>query len=163
MFWPILAGPCNDMRTPWTTTILLLALGACAAPQSQPVASSQPCFQEGMASWDSPQASPRSTAAGETHDAGALTAAHPSLPFGTQVLVTNLATGRSVVVRINDRGPHGRGRIIDLSTAAAKALDMRQDGVARVRVEVYHPTGPAASPAVATTDAACLLRHTTGS
>ena len=140
--------------------MVLLGLGACAAPQSQPVASRQPCFEEGMASWYSPQASPRPTADGETHQAGALTAAHPSLPFGTQVLVTNLATGRSVVVRINDRGPHARGRIIDLSTAAAKALDMRLDGVARVRVEIYHPTGPVASPAVATADTACLLPHT---
>jgi rare lipoprotein A len=151
------------MRTPWITILLLLALEACAAPQSQPVASSQPCFQEGMASWYSPQASPKPTAAGETHDAGALTAAHPSLPFGTQVLVTDLATGRSVVVRINDRGPHARGRIIDLSTAAAKALDMRQDGVTRVRVELYRAAGAAASPAVASTDAACLLPHSTES
>jgi rare lipoprotein A len=79
------------------------------------------------------------------------------------VLVTNLTTGRSVVVRINVRGPHARGRIIDLSAAAAKALDMRQDGVTRVRLEIYRPPGATASEAVATTDAACLLPRTTES
>ena len=152
------------MRAGWTTCLLLLALGACAAPQVKTAAPGQPCVQEGEASWYTPQASPNPTANGETQGAAAaLTAAHPTLPFGTQVLVTNLETGRSVVVRINDRGPHDRGRIIDLSAAAAKALDMRQDGVAHVRLEIYRPGGATATPAVATTDAACLLPHTTGS
>jgi rare lipoprotein A len=152
------------MHAGWTTTLLLLALGACATPKVQTAAPSPPCVQEGMASWYTPQASPNPTADGETHGAAAaLTAAHLTLPFGTQVLVTDLETGRSVVVRINDRGPHDRGRIIDLSTAAAKALNMRQDGVTRVRLEIYHPGGPTATPAVATTDAACLLPHTIGS
>jgi rare lipoprotein A len=149
------------MRAGWTTCLLLLALGACAAPGVQQTATpSQPCVQQGVASWYSPQANQKPTANGESRDASALTAAHPSLPFGTQVLVTNLETGKSVVVRINDRGPVARGRIIDLSPAAAKALDMRQDGVARVRLEIYHPPGATASAAVATTDAACLLPHT---
>jgi peptidoglycan lytic transglycosylase len=95
--------------------------------------------------------------------ASALTAAHPSLPFGTQIVVTNLTTGRSVVVRINDRGPVARGRIIDLSTAAAKALDMRQDGLARVRLELYHPPGATASGSGAAAGEACLLPHATES
>jgi rare lipoprotein A len=164
MFRPRLACSCNDMRTNWTTVLLLLALGACAAPQGQPVASNPPpCFQEGEASWYRPQASNRPTADGETHIGGALTAAHPSLPFGTQVRVTNLDTGRSVVVRINDRGPVARGRIIDLSPSAAKALDMRQDGLARVRLEIAHAGSATASPAIATTDAACPLPRTTES
>jgi rare lipoprotein A len=64
-----------------------------------------------------------------------LVAAHRSLPFGTSVQVTALETGQSVVVRINDRGPFGRGRIIDLSRAALDLLGMRRDGVARVRLE----------------------------
>jgi rare lipoprotein A len=149
------------MRTPWTACLILLLLGACAAPQGQPVASGQsPCFQEGEASWYHPQASNRPTAAGETHIADALTAAHRSLPFGTRVRVTNLDTGRSVVVRINDRGPVARGRIVDLSAAAAKALDMRQDGVARVRLEIDHPGSATASPAMVATEAACPLPHT---
>jgi rare lipoprotein A len=64
-----------------------------------------------------------------------LVAAHRSLPFGTEVQVTAIETGQSVVVRINDRGPFGRGRIIDLSRVAADELGMRHDGVARVRIE----------------------------
>lgn len=147
------------MRAAWKPCLLLLALGACAGPRVQTAAPSQPCIQEGVASWYSPQAGQRRTADGERHDGPALTAAHPSLPFGTQVLVTNLATGLSVVVRINDRGPVVRGRIIDLSTAAAKALDMRQDGLARVRLEPYHPTGATTSDSVATTGAECPLPH----
>jgi rare lipoprotein A len=67
-------------------------------------------------------------------------AAHRSLPFGTFVLVTAIETGQSIVVRINDRGPFGRGRIIDLSRAAADQLGIRHDGVARVQLE---PAGSA--------------------
>lgn len=74
------------------------------------------------------------TANGETADPGALTAAHPSLPFGTRVMVENLGNGRSVEVRINDRGPHGGRRIIDLSRAAAKRLGFIAAGTARVHV-----------------------------
>jgi len=74
------------------------------------------------------------TANGEYANASGLTAAHKSLPFGTQVRVTNHQTGRSVVVRINDRGPFVRGRIIDLTPAGARALGM--DGLAHVSVEV---------------------------
>ncbi len=74
------------------------------------------------------------TADGERMQPGAMTAAHPSLPFGTQVRVTNKRTGRSVVVRINDRGPFVHGRIIDLSPAAAHAIGV--SGVAPVTVDV---------------------------
>lgn len=74
------------------------------------------------------------TASGETMDGDDLTAAHPSLPLGTHVLVENLDNGRSVVVRINDRGPFTPNRIIDVSKAAAEKLDMVADGVANVRV-----------------------------
>jgi rare lipoprotein A len=65
----------------------------------------------------------------------ALTAAHRTLPLGSYVRVTNPATSRSVVVRINDRGPYARGRVIDLSMAAANVLDMRHAGTARVKIE----------------------------
>jgi rare lipoprotein A len=75
------------------------------------------------------------TASGERSGPGELTAAHRTLPFGTRVVVTNLRNGRSVTVRINDRGPYGRGRIIDVSTAAARELGMMQSGTAMVRVE----------------------------
>jgi peptidoglycan lytic transglycosylase len=74
------------------------------------------------------------TASGEAFDKNALTAAHRSLPFGTRLEVTNLENDRSVVVRVNDRGPFVRGRIVDLSLAAAKAVGMTKDGVTRVRL-----------------------------
>ena len=76
------------------------------------------------------------TASGERCNPNALTAAHRSLPFGTRVKVENLKTGRSIVVRINDRGPFVRGRIIDLTKAAARRLGIIGTGVARVRVTV---------------------------
>ena len=80
----------------------------------------------------------RKTASGERFNQRKMTAAHRSLPFGTRVRVTNLSNGKSVVVRINDRGPFGRdrSRIIDLSKAAARQLDFIPDGVTRVTVEV---------------------------
>ena len=77
-----------------------------------------------------------STASGERFSAGAYTAAHRSLPFGTRVRVTNTRTGRSVVVRINDRGPFVGGRSIDLSTGAARAIGLTETGVGTVRMDV---------------------------
>jgi rare lipoprotein A len=90
---------------------------------------------EGIASfyWQS-----RKTASGERFDRTALTAAHRTLPFDTRARVTHLKSGRSVVVRINDRGPFRPGRIIDLSPAAARAIGLDGDGLARVSVEVVH-------------------------
>ncbi|MER3522465.1 MAG: septal ring lytic transglycosylase RlpA family lipoprotein [Thermus sp.] len=87
-----------------------------------PVASGGKHPEEGLAVWYGPGFHGRKTASGEVYDMHALTAAHPSLPFGTRVRVTNLKTGKSVVVRINDRGPFGGRYIIDLSYAAAKAI-----------------------------------------
>ena len=75
------------------------------------------------------------TASGARHNAGAMTAAHRTLPFGSHVKVTNLSNGRSAVVVVNDRGPFIRGRVIDISTRAAEALGFRNAGVARVRVD----------------------------
>ena len=74
------------------------------------------------------------TANGERFDPMGFTAAHRTLPFGTRVLVTDIKTGKSVIVRINDRGPHQRGRLIDLSLGAAKAVGLTRSGVARVRI-----------------------------
>ena len=85
-----------------------------------------------MATWYGPGFHGRKTASGERFNAGAMTAAHRSLPFGSQVQVTNEATGRSVVVRINDRGPYRHGAVIDLSRGSASALGM--SGTARVRL-----------------------------
>ncbi|TBH21080.1 septal ring lytic transglycosylase RlpA family protein [Thermus thermamylovorans] len=90
--------------------------------------------QEGLAVWYGPGFHGRRTASGERYDMHALTAAHPTLPFGTRVRVTNLKNGKSVVVRINDRGPFGGRYIIDLSYAAAKAIGALS--ATRVRLEV---------------------------
>jgi rare lipoprotein A len=89
-------------------------------------------LQTGKASWYDFHG--QTTANGETMDRGALTAAHKTLPLGSMVVVQNVGNGREVEVRINDRGPFGRGRIIDLSKAAAAQIDMLGDGVAKVIV-----------------------------
>ncbi|NSW76130.1 MAG: septal ring lytic transglycosylase RlpA family protein [Candidatus Atribacteria bacterium] len=91
---------------------------------------------EGMASWCNIRFHGRRTALGEEHDAYAFTAAHRELPFGSVVLVTSLETGKKVIVRINDRGPWRKGRLVDLSLAAAKVLGIQRDGVEKVRLEV---------------------------
>jgi len=90
----------------------------------------------GWASWYGPGFDGNPSASGELFDANAMTAAHKSLPFGTQVKVTNLDNGRSIIVRINDRGPYAGDRIIDLSYGAAQMLGMLNTGVAPVRLEV---------------------------
>ena len=90
---------------------------------------------EGMASFYGPGFEGHLTASGERFDPHALTAAHRTLPFGTRVRVTNLENGRSVVVRINDRGPYAHARIIDVSLEAARRLDLLRRGVGRVRLE----------------------------
>jgi rare lipoprotein A len=95
--------------------------------------------QEGKASWYGREQHGHLTANGERFDMYALTAAHRTLHMNTHVRVTNLHNGRSCVVRINDRGPYSRGRIIDVSYAAAKQLGMIDAGVALVRVEVLAP------------------------
>ena len=90
----------------------------------------------GQASWYGPGFHGRLTANGERYNQNAMTAAHPSLKFGTRVKVTNLNNGRSVIVRINDRGPYAGGRVIDLSAAAARSLKMINSGVAPVEVTI---------------------------
>lgn len=92
--------------------------------------------QEGVISWYGAAFQGRPTASGERFDSNDYTMAHPTLPFGTEVLVTNLRNGRSVVVRVNDRGPHVGQRIADLSRAAAAQLGMVKRGVVRARIEV---------------------------
>jgi rare lipoprotein A len=96
--------------------------------------------QLGHASWYSLPAN--TTANGEKMDPNELTAAHRSLPFGTMVLVENLTNGRSVVVRINDRGPVVPGRIIDLSYNTAQVLQFKSQGLQRVRLDVIQAMAP---------------------
>lgn len=92
--------------------------------------------ETGIASFYGAKYHGKPTASGELFDMNVLTAAHPKLAFGTRVLVTHLENNRSVIVRINDRGPFVPGRVIDLSQAAAKELQLLQSGLARVKIEV---------------------------
>jgi rare lipoprotein A len=90
----------------------------------------------GLASWYGQRHHGQATASGELFDMNKLTAAHRTLPFGTRLKVTNVDNGRSVVVRVNDRGPWVKDRVIDVSRAAGRALGMTGEGVARVEVVV---------------------------
>jgi rare lipoprotein A (peptidoglycan hydrolase) len=104
--------------------------------EQAPPATSQPTMMEtGVASWYGPKFHGKLTASGEVFNQEKFTAAHQTLPWGSRVKVTNLANGKSVDVRINDRGPFGKGRIIDLSRAAARALGIVGRGLTTVRVE----------------------------
>jgi rare lipoprotein A len=100
----------------------------------------------GWASWYGKDFHGRRTASGAVYDMYQLTAAHQTLPLGTAVMVTHLNSGKSVMVTVNDRGPFVKGRIIDLSYAAAQALGMVEEGVARVRVEVFDKKAAPISP-----------------
>jgi rare lipoprotein A len=97
--------------------------------------------QAGVASWYGPRFHGKRTANGEIYNQHALTAAHRTLPLGTKVLVTNIETGESVEVRINDRGPYKYGRIIDLSYAAARQISIWAAGTAPVQVSVLNSEG----------------------
>lgn len=108
------------------------ALAAASPGNGQPIFS-----QTGIASWYGRRHQGRLTASGQPFDASSLTAAHRTLPFGTILRVTDLKTKRVVKVRVNDRGPYVRGRVIDLSRAAGKALGMTRSGTAPVRIEVF--------------------------
>jgi rare lipoprotein A len=117
-----------------------------AAPRPAERATSRPARAVvGVASWYGPRHQGHPTASGEPFDMRALTAAHRTLPLGTRVRVTSLENGRSVVVRLTDRGPYVPGRLIDLSYAAGRALGMVGQGLARVRVEPV-PTVPDDEP-----------------
>ena len=105
--------------------------------------------EQGVASWYGPDFHGGRTATGETYDMNAMTGAHPTLPLPAWVRVTNLENGRSVVVRLNDRGPFAKGRIIDLSRAAAEQLDMIRTGTARVEVQSLAAGSPAPPAATA--------------
>lgn len=105
--------------------------------------------ERGVASWYGPDFHAKATSSGEPYDMFAMTAAHKTLPIPAYARVTNLANGRSVVVRINDRGPFVANRIIDLSYTAAHKLDMWRAGTAFVEVEVITPESPGGAPPAA--------------
>lgn len=117
--------------------------------------------QEGEASWYGPGFHGKQTASGEIYDMEAMTAAHPELPFGSRLRVVNLDNGLETHVRINDRGPFARNRVLDLSRAAAREIDMLGPGTARVRIEVLdavaEPSPRRAAP-VAIPDSCTLVQ-----
>jgi rare lipoprotein A len=125
---------------------LLIAFIAChhhhetEAPEQPKQPKQEPEAQifVGLASYYGVEMTNQVTASGERFDPNGLTAAHRTLPFGTKVMVTNLENNRSVIVTITDRGPERKDRLIDLSFAAARELDMLTVGVVKVRVEVVH-------------------------
>ena len=139
----------------------LLLLAACAEQALPPPATAslpppaatapdQPFFtQVGTASWYGGFHHGRKTASGERFNMNDLTAAHRAVKLGTVLRVTNLDNGRTTTVRVNDRGPYVNNRIIDLSAAAARELGMKQDGLARVRIEAYVADQVPGGPAVA--------------
>ena len=134
------------------TVLMVVSLGAAQRPTSSesvktgsktetPVpgkTSRTKPYQIGTASWYGSYFQGRATASGEPYDMYDLTAAHPTLPLGSWVRVTNLRNGRAVVVRINDRGPVVPGRIIDLSYNTARVLRFSSEGLQRVRLDVVH-------------------------
>jgi rare lipoprotein A len=136
------------MKLRLASLLLVGMLGACSTapePVSPPPAALMPdtqvakhdegqLIEVGPATWYGPHHQGKKTASGEIFDMNALTAAHRTLPFGTWVLVTNLANGRSVKVRVNDRGPNRPGAVIDLSSKAAEAIGLLHAGIATVSV-----------------------------
>lgn len=130
----------------YLTLICVLAISGCSPKETgeqsnskqggQGASITKPMHKEvGEASWYGPGLQGKQTANGDTFNQKELTAAHPSLPMGTKAKVTNLENGNKVEVTINDRGPFAEDRVMDLSRAAAKKLDMEEDGTTQVKIE----------------------------
>ena len=115
-----------------TDAAALPAVAASAIPLADIIEETE--IDGGMASYYGNELAGNRTANGERFDPGELAAAHRTLPFGSMVRVTNMSTGDSVIVRINDRGPFSRGRVIDVSHAAAREIGMQRSGTARVKL-----------------------------
>jgi rare lipoprotein A len=145
--WPasmnVLVDGCRNIAG----ALALLSLAACTIPAGKvqvprgPTPGSR-ASQTGVASWYGPGFHGQATASGAIYDQNDFTAAHQTLPLGARVLVTNLKNGKFVEVLVNDRGPFAKGRIIDLSYAAAHSIDMIGPGTAPVRIEVLEAPRP---------------------
>ncbi len=117
------------------STLIMLIITSTVLAQEENI-----MFQKGLASWYSPSLAGARTASGEAYVPTKLTAAHRTLPFGTFVRVTNLHNDKSIVVRINDRGPFINGRVIDLSQSAADYIGMTRQGIAQVKIDLSTPS-----------------------
>ena len=132
VFWLRPLGPLSIL-------LLLLSLAACSSPAPKPTYfPGYPIgyVERGMASWYGPGFHGNKTANGERYDMNRLTAAHRTLPLGSVAVVRSMSTGRQVTVRINDRGPFARGRVLDLSLAGARALGMVGNGTDHIELRV---------------------------
>jgi rare lipoprotein A len=123
------------MRMILIAGVLLLAVQPTMGPAVAERAADDTYVERGQASWYGPGFHGQETASGAVFDQTEMTAAHPKLPFGTEVTVTNLENGKQVTVEINDRGPYADDRIIDLSKEAGRKLDIISGGTAEVRIE----------------------------
>jgi rare lipoprotein A len=133
----------KNTRATGLGVLVLLAAGCGGERRAAALDPARPAYVEkGVASWYGKAFAGRRTASGEVFDPAALTAAHPTLPFGSRVRVTNLANGRTLMVRVNDRGPFVGGRILDCSEAAARQLGFRGRGVAQVSVDWPEDAAP---------------------
>ena len=143
---PSIAIPIEQPKQQPTTPIKLPASVPPTVKIGQPPATIKPALdkivatQSGQASWYGIEGGPE-TASGERYNPSGLTAAHRTLPFGTKVRVTSLKTGKTVTVRINDRGPSSRRRIIDVSAGAAEAIGIKNDGIGEVRMDILEREG----------------------
>ena len=126
----------NNRKCYILSVIIFLFIGI-----SQPISAQSTDIQKGEASWYGSKYHGRPTSSGEPYNKNEMTAAHKTLPFGTKVNVINLKHGKSVKVRINDRGPFIPGRIIDLSRKAARRIDMINDGVGNVKIKYRKKKG----------------------
>jgi rare lipoprotein A len=125
-----------DFKKSILIVMVMVLFGACNVTKQKKQSFHYTYYDKGEASWYGKEFSGRKTASGETFNPDYLTAAHRTLEFGTYVRVTNLKNNKSVIVKINDRGPVKKTRIIDLSERAAKEIDMINDGVVPVKLEL---------------------------
>ena len=128
--WWRLATPCRRAAAPTASANPIPSAGRVYVPEED-----THYREEGLASWYGDDFHGRLTANGEVFDMASLTAAHPTLPMPCYARVTNLANGKSLIVRVNDRGPYHGNRVMDVSSRAAELLEFKGNGVARVRVE----------------------------
>ncbi|MGC8760106.1 MAG: septal ring lytic transglycosylase RlpA family protein [Bryobacteraceae bacterium] len=146
------ARRCASRRFAAAAALLVVALAACGGKKRAPRAPAAPLpgwTETGLASWYGHPYHGRPSSSGEIYDMEQLTAAHRTLPFGSIVEVKNLDNGRTVTVRINDRGPFAEGRIIDLSRAAARQIGLIGPGTALVRIQLLGYADPEAARAPA--------------
>jgi len=129
-------APADAVSWPGTSESAAPACFTPVPPQRGAVPHRNCPSETGTASWYGKEHQGQPTASGEIYDRNRLTAAHPTLPMNTRVRVTHIGTGRTVIVRINDRGPYVGGRIIDLSEKAAQLLGFKRRGFAMVRLEI---------------------------